>query len=364
MTTFTLEKPTGFTLAAASDFYAGFTPGSGMAAAAVDRLTLAFRVDRSFDAVAVSLDERDGVLVAEMAGSEDEAAVRAQLGRVLGLEADAEAWQALGERVPLVGQLKAEFPGFFTAAKPSPYDAAVWSVIVPRIGMTVAARIKMDIARAHGTAVELHGRTHHVFPAPRELLALEQIPGLNEEKVARLRGVALAALDGLLDAEGLRAMGEANALQRLQSLRGIGPWSASHIYHRGAAPMDALPLTEPRVLQTGDDRTGRELADPRELGAADADLFFELAGGGGAEIDVASLGLSAGEADLAGVIDEIRAADHEIDAGLGEQRDGEDDAGGARAAHVDGAVAEIGQRTDGAGEGGAEELDGDLHAAT
>jgi DNA-3-methyladenine glycosylase II len=248
MITFTLEKPTGFTLAAASDFYAGFTPGSGMAAAAVDQLTLAFRVDRSFEAVAVSLHERGGELVAEMAGSEDEKAVRAQLGRVLGLEADAEAWQALGERVPLVGQLKAEFPGFFTAAKPSPYDAAVWSVIAPRISMTVAARIKMDIARAHGTAVELHGRTHHVFPAPRELLALEQIPGLNEEKVARLRGVAVAALEGLLDAENLRAMGEVNALQRLQSLRGIGPWSAGHIYHRGAAPIDALPLTEPRAL--------------------------------------------------------------------------------------------------------------------
>jgi DNA-3-methyladenine glycosylase II len=257
MITFTLEKPTGFTLAAASDFYAGFTPGSGMAAAAVDQLTLAFRVDRSFEAVAVSLHERGGELVAEMAGSEDEKAVRAQLGRVLGLEADAEAWQALGERVPLVGQLKAEFPGFFTAAKPSPYDAAVWSVIAPRISMTVAARIKMDIARAHGTAVELHGRTHHVFPAPRELLALEQIPGLNEEKVARLRGVAVAALEGLLDAENLRAMGEVNALQRLQSLRGIGPWSAGHIYHRGAAPIDALPLTEPRALHGFAHASGR-----------------------------------------------------------------------------------------------------------
>lgn len=126
MKTFFLPRPTGFTLAAASSFYAGFTPGSGMAAAAVDRLTLAFRVDRSFEAVAVSLQERDGVLVAEIAGGEDaEEAVRAQLGRMLGLEADAEAWHSLGERVPLVGALQAEFPGFFTAAKASPYDAAV-----------------------------------------------------------------------------------------------------------------------------------------------------------------------------------------------------------------------------------------------
>ena len=32
----TFRKPLGFRLAAATDFYAGFTPGSGMAAAATD----------------------------------------------------------------------------------------------------------------------------------------------------------------------------------------------------------------------------------------------------------------------------------------------------------------------------------------
>jgi DNA-3-methyladenine glycosylase II len=249
MKTFSLPKPAGFSLAAANSFFAGFTPGSGMAAAAVDTLTLAFRVDRSFEAAAVSLHERDGVLLAELAGCEDEEeAVRAQIGRILGLDGDAHAWSALGQRVPLVGQLKAEFPGFFTAAKPSPYDAAVWSVIVPRTSMKVAARIKMDIAREHGTAVEIDGRTHHVFPGPRALLAIDQAAGLTDEKLARLHGVAVAALEGLLDADRLRSMGEASALAQLQELRGIGPWSASHIYYRGAAPIDALPLTEPRVF--------------------------------------------------------------------------------------------------------------------
>jgi DNA-3-methyladenine glycosylase II len=262
MKTFSLPKPAGFSLAAAGSFYSGFTPGSGMAAAAVDKLTLAFRVDRSFEAVAVALQERDGVLLAELAGCEDEQeAVRAQIGRILGLDADAEAWSTLGQRVPLVGQLKSEFPGFFTAAKPSPYDAAIWSVIVPRMNMKAAARIKMDIARAHGTAVEIDGRTHHVFPGPRALLAIAEAPGLSDEKLGRLHGVALAALEGLLDADRLRSMGEASALAQLQSLRGIGPWSASHIYYRGAAPIDALPLGEPRVFHGLAQLTGQAVPD-------------------------------------------------------------------------------------------------------
>jgi DNA-3-methyladenine glycosylase II len=198
--------------------------------------------------VVVSLREQGNSLVAELAGSDDEQGVRTQLARMLGLEAVAEAWLALGARVPLVGMLQHEFPGFFTATKASPYDAAVWSVIAPRTQMEQAARLKMAIARAHGTEVALHGRTHHVFPEPRVLVELEQFPGLHAEKAARLRAVGRAALDGLLDAERLRAMPEWEALARLQTIRGVGPWSASHIYYRGAAPMDALPAVEPRIL--------------------------------------------------------------------------------------------------------------------
>jgi 3-methyladenine DNA glycosylase/8-oxoguanine DNA glycosylase len=248
MKTLTIEKPNGFRLSAASEFYAGFIPGSGMAAAAVDQLTLAFRVERSFEAVAVALREQDNLLIAELVGSDDEEAVRRQLARMLGLEAAADAWLALGARVPVVGTLQREFPGFFTATKPSPYDAAVWSVIAPRMQMEQAARIKLAIARVHGTELTLHGRAHHVFPEPRVLVELASFPGLHAEKAARLRAVARAALDGLLDAEHLRAMPEWEALARLQTIRGVGPWSASHIYYRGAAPMDALPAVEPRVL--------------------------------------------------------------------------------------------------------------------
>jgi hypothetical protein len=43
-------------------------------------------------------------------------------------------------------------------------------------------------------------------------------------------------------------MPETEALAELMMLRGVGPWAASHIYFRGAAPPDALPTVEPRVL--------------------------------------------------------------------------------------------------------------------
>ncbi len=248
MSTFSLSKPRGFRLSALADYYAKFTPGSGMAAAALDRLTFAFRLDGTFAPVALSLHEQDDQLLVELGGAADQRAVAKQLARILGLEADAGAWFALGESDLVVGDLQREFPGFLSAAKASPYDAATWAVISPRMNQQQAARIKLALARELGDALELNGKTHFVFPSPEQLRVLERFPGLSEEKIARLRAVAQAACDGLLDAEHLRGLGEARALTELQKLRGVGPWAASHIYFRGAAPCDGLPTAEPRVL--------------------------------------------------------------------------------------------------------------------
>lgn len=234
-----------------------------------DRLTLAFRLDGTYQAVVVALREQGAALIAEVEGTDDEGAVTRQIARILGLEGDAAAWAALGQRDPVVGRLQEEFPGFFTATKPSPYDAAVWSIIAPRMPMQRAASVKLAMARALGDVVTLGGRAHHVFPSPSVLAAVDSFPGLPDEKVARLRGVAVAALAGKLEVARLRQQPELEALRDLQKLRGIGPWAASHIYFRGAAPIDALPTAEPRVLLG--------LAQVYGLTAPDHDTLYELA---------------------------------------------------------------------------------------
>ena len=264
-----IKKPHGFALSAATQFYAAFTPGSGMAAASVEHLTLAFRLDQTFEPVAVALREQDGVIVAEVAGSDDEARVKNQLARMLGLAESGEAWLHVGRRDPVVAQLQREFPGFFSAAKASPYDAATWGMIAPRLHMRAAAKLKLSMARTLGDAVDIHGRVHYVFPSPRALAKVERFAGLSDEKMSRLRGVAAAAQSGLLDADRLRALPEHEALAQLQTLRGVGPWVASHIYYRGAAPSDGLPTAEPRVLHG--------LAHAYGLPSATDDEFARLA---------------------------------------------------------------------------------------
>jgi DNA-3-methyladenine glycosylase II len=248
MAMMTLPRPRGFRLDAATAFYESFVPGSGVAAASVDTLTLAFRLDRTYEAVAVTLEEREGSVLAEYRGTKGEAALGRQVSRMLGLDADGEAWLAVGARDAVVRKLQAEFPGFFTAAKASPYDAATWAVLVQRTGMHNAAKLKSAITSKHGETVTIKERAYRVFPSPAALAELDAIPGLSEEKAERLRGIGRAALAGRLDADRLRAMREEDALEELMTLRGVGPWAASHILYRGAALPDALPTAEPRVL--------------------------------------------------------------------------------------------------------------------
>jgi 3-methyladenine DNA glycosylase/8-oxoguanine DNA glycosylase len=61
------------------------------------------------------------------------------------------------------------------------------------------------------------------------------------------RAVAEAALDGLLDGAALRALDPGDAVQRVQQVKGLGPFAAELVVVRGANAPDALPHHERRL---------------------------------------------------------------------------------------------------------------------
>lgn len=251
-----------FSLAAAASFYRGFTPMAGAASADGGSLTLAFLVERLWTPAVVHLRQEGASLALEARGA-DEEAVLPQVRRMLGLDVDGDAWVALGARVPQVGALQRAFPGFFTAAFPSPYEAALGGIVAQRTSMAGAAAIRRSLAVSHGTFLD----DRHVLPSPAALADLDAVPGLPATKLPWLQALGRAALDGRLDAERLRAMPQEDAVAELRSLPGIGPWTAEHAVLRGAAPPDGLPTAEPRVLRALSRVFGREL-DARSFAAA------------------------------------------------------------------------------------------------
>lgn len=256
-TSIELEAPFGFSLSAAAEFYAGFAPMGGAARKLEQRLQLVMRLDGTFEAVSATLTQRGAWLSVEVEGTGDVPRLSQQLRRMLGLGVDGRAWAAVGEADPVLGEVKRHFPGFFTAGFPSPYEAGIGGVLSQRSSVRQAAATRRQLSLAHGA--EVGGL--QVVPSPEQLLRVKTFPGLSAAKLETLHGLARAALSGVLDSERLNALRPAQAMEELQELRGIGPWTASHMLLRGASAQDALPLAEPRVLRAFTLAYGRPESD-------------------------------------------------------------------------------------------------------
>jgi DNA-3-methyladenine glycosylase II len=258
-----------FSLRAAAGF--GFGPNEGRPPPFADSMRLAFPIDggRGYAGVVarqpgdagpveleIALDggpgsgdtaTRDGPRGAATAGVGDAGAddatvetVTRQVARILSLDHDADAFLAIGETDPVLGALQRAHPGQRPVLFHSPYEAAAWSVISARRPAAQGAVTRRRLARELGAGFTLAGEQLDAFPQPDALLGVAPGPGLPEEKVGRLHGIARAALAGDLDVERLHELGPDRALEAVQKLRGIGPFYAGLIVLRAAGFADAV----------------------------------------------------------------------------------------------------------------------------
>lgn len=176
-----------------------------------------------------------------VAGSAPSAAAWDQAMATLSLDLDGGGYASIGEHDPVIGALQRDHAFLRPVLFHSPYEAACAFVIGHRLRIEQGRAIRQRMARVYGDVCTVDGVTAHAFPAPQALLRLDVIPGVNEEKVARLHGIAEAALEGRLDRARLRAMPVAEALADVRRLRGIGEFFAVGIVMRGAGLADAVP---------------------------------------------------------------------------------------------------------------------------
>jgi DNA-3-methyladenine glycosylase II len=260
-------KPAGpFSWAAANDVGRNFGPvrHNWQEPGAV-RMT--FLLDGSFAPVGVDLRFEDGALRGEVAGCADIEAVEGQVARIFSLDVDATGYPEVGRRDARIGRLMEALPGLRPVCFTSPYETATWAVMSQRISMAQAAAIKARLIAEHGHPLQLGGVEVRCFPGPERLLEIESVPGLAAEKVARLHGVARAALAGVLDCDRLRALGDEDGPASVRVIPGIGPFWSSGIYLRSCGVQDVFP-DEPvsiaalgRLHGIGDDPTAAQVRE-------------------------------------------------------------------------------------------------------
>jgi DNA-3-methyladenine glycosylase II len=244
MSAFTIQPVGPFSLAAAADFADGFAAGIGAHGTSTGIL-MTFPVEGWTGSAAVDVwQTADGMVHGEIAGDADADQVRRQVARSLSLDHDGAGWAAIGERDPVIGDLQARYDWLRPVCFYSAYEAATSFVIGQRIAMRQARAVKARLTEAHGDPIRFGDLELRAFPRPQRLVDLPEVQGLSATKVARLRDLATAALDGRLDTERLRGLPVDVSLGELQALPGVGPWTASAVLLRGCGVADELPQND------------------------------------------------------------------------------------------------------------------------
>jgi len=234
-------------------FWEGFTPAALAAESAGSELRSVFCAEGDWQRTEARVTQAGDTAVARLSGDGDLDAAAAQVRRILALDVDGRDWPEAGRRDPVIADAQARLPGLRPCGFHSPYEAAAWAVLSQRLRIVQAARLRAELVARHGQ--------DGAFPPPRTLARLDlDLPGRKSEY---LNAVAEAAVDGLLDGAALRAVDPDLAVQRVQQVKGLGPFAAELVVIRGANAPDALPRHERRLDAeiTEQYGPGRTLAD-------------------------------------------------------------------------------------------------------
>jgi DNA-3-methyladenine glycosylase II len=222
-----------YDMARQSEFFGGWVRSAD------DGIVMAFPVEGWTHSAAVVLRQRGDAVEGEVVGGG--ATAWQQALAALSLDLDGSGYAAVGRRDKVIGAMQREHAYLRPVLFHSPYEAACAFVIAHRMRVEQGRAIRARMAQEHGEAFAIAGTTVHAFPAPQRLRKLGTIPGVTDEKVARLHGIADAALEGRLDRARLRAMPAEEAQADVRRLHGIGPFFATAIVLRGAGRADAFP---------------------------------------------------------------------------------------------------------------------------
>lgn len=156
------------------------------------------------------------------------------------------------EIATVLGTLASPSPGLRLPGAMDGFEVAVRAILGQQVTVKAATVIAARFAAAFGEPIETpHRSLATLFPAAKAIAALEP-PEVAKHGIISSRARAIVALARAVDSGELRlepSTDAASTIEALQSLPGIGPWSAHYIAMRALAWPDAFPHPDVAVLK-------------------------------------------------------------------------------------------------------------------
>jgi 3-methyladenine DNA glycosylase/8-oxoguanine DNA glycosylase len=207
------------------------------------KLVVSFPVDGRRDSYAtVVLTQPAPDIVHAEVYAENEIAESAfkQALAMVSLDIDGSGWAAVGARDHVIGKVQEKYKYLRPTLFHSPYEAAAAFVIGNRMSIKQRQAIMRGMAEQSGQKTDIDGESFFAFPSPARLTEIKSHPSLNEVKINRLKNIANAAIDGLLNRDYLRSLPIEMALTSWKNIPGIGEFYAQGILYRGAGVVNEI----------------------------------------------------------------------------------------------------------------------------
>ena len=175
--------------------------------------------------------------------------------RMVGAQDDLRPFYASVEDDDQIAPIVGRFWGLGVPQAASPFEALVLSILGQQISNHVARILRNLLVETFGRSVDVNGTRFSTFPSAEALAEAgpEALRGIkfSARKAEYICDIASTVSDGQLDLDALGALPGDEVVDRLVSIRGVGPWTANWLLIRAYGFPDGFPygdLAVQRIL--------------------------------------------------------------------------------------------------------------------
>jgi DNA-3-methyladenine glycosylase II len=206
-------------------------------------------------------DARLSVTVPDATGAAVERAVTTEVRRIFGLDFDLAGFYRMAKADRALAPLIEHLYGLRPTLAPTPLEMLVGSITAQQVNLSFAFACRARLVRRWGTPVRVPGGEMYAFPDAvalagarvREFRALKY----STRKAEYIRDLARAVAAGALDLDALSVAPNAEIIERLTGLRGLGRWTADWFLARCCGRGDACPAGDLAVRKAFEHHYGR-----------------------------------------------------------------------------------------------------------
>jgi DNA-3-methyladenine glycosylase II len=147
----------------------------------------------------------------------------------------------------IMAQITKRLWGLRSPTTSTVFEVLIDSIIEQQISLKAAKSMQRRLIETFGDALILGAGTYFVFPRPERLAAatIEELRacGLPGRKAEYVRGAGKLVAEGL-DLEALQVYDEADIIEELSKIRGVGLWTAEMTMIRGMQKYNVIPADD------------------------------------------------------------------------------------------------------------------------